>query len=254
MQTPFMLPPTGFGPGTQTTDDALEYIALPSGMRTYVAHTPEIDDADHAVPALALLAQVAHACDQVAQGGANVQIDASALSAPARKVLADTLGQGEVSMKLRGLPAVAVQESVFAGVWVLQGAGLDLIEVGAVPALALARAHAPHRACAPATPLVQGVVNAPALLAELSDKSASYHADGPIHVVNLTLLPHTPQDLDHMAVVLGEGAVTILSRGYGNCRITAAGAVLQFDRRADPGYMGSHAHARSRAGGGRRHR
>jgi hydrogenase-1 operon protein HyaF len=40
-------------------------------------------------------------------------------------------------------------------------------------------------------------------------------------VINLTLLPVTPEDLDHLALALGEGPVSILSRGYGNCRIRA---------------------------------
>ncbi|MCC5992964.1 MAG: hydrogenase expression/formation protein [Rhodobacteraceae bacterium] len=222
MQNPFTLPPAGFGPGSQATDETLEYIALPSGMRTYVPHMPEIDDPEGVAPALAVLDQIASACDLVAQEGGRAQIALEGLAAPARKLLAETLGHGEVSMKLRGVPAVAVQESVFAGVWVLQGAGVDLVEIGPVPELAITRAHQPHRPCAPDTSHAPGVVNAPALLAELSDKSASYHPRGDIHVVNLTLLPHTPEDLDHMAQVMGEGAVTILSRGYGNCRITAA--------------------------------
>lgn len=222
MQLPFALPPVGFGPGTQASDDTLEYIALPSGMRTYTLHVPDIEDAGSVAPVLAVLDQIAAACDLVARDGGRAQVPLSGLPAGARKVLADTLGQGEVSMKLRGVPAIAVQESVFAGVWVLQGAGIDLVEVGAVPELAIARAHNPHRACAPHTPRATGVVNAPALLAEITDKAATYTPGGDIHVVNLTLLPHTPEDLDHLAIVLGEGAVTILSRGYGNCRITAA--------------------------------
>ncbi|MGY6704445.1 hydrogenase expression/formation protein [Roseinatronobacter sp.] len=222
MQSPFTLPPAGFGPGSQSTDEALEYIALPSGMRTYVPHMPEIDDPDSAAPVLAVLDQIAHACDLVARDGGRAQIGLDGLAVRARKLLAETLGHGEVSMKLRGVPAVAVQESVFAGVWVLQGAGVDMVEIGPVPEMAIARAHQPHRATAPDTPRGPGVVNAPALLAELGDKSATYRAGADIHVVNLTLLPHTPDDLNHMAQVLGEGAVTILSRGYGNCRITAA--------------------------------
>jgi hydrogenase-1 operon protein HyaF len=42
-------------------------------------------------------------------------------------------------------------------------------------------------------------------------------------VVNLTLLPHTEQDLEWMDLALGQGSVEILSRGYGNCRVTATG-------------------------------
>jgi hydrogenase-1 operon protein HyaF len=53
------------------------------------------------------------------------------------------------------------------------------------------------------------------------DKSLGYRPGQEIHVVNLTLLPHTEEDLAWLDEALGEGAVTILSRGYGNCRITA---------------------------------
>lgn len=222
MQSPFTLPPSGFGPGTQADDDALEYIALPSGMRTYTAHTPEVDDPASVAPALVVLAQIAHACDTVAQGGGRAQVALEGLSGIARKFLADTLGQGEVSMKLRGVPAIAVQESVFAGVWVLKGSGVDMAEIGPVPEQAVLRANRPHRSAVPDAPRAAGVVNAPALLEELSDKARAWAPGTQEHVVNLTLLPHTPEDLDHMVTVLGEGAVTILSRGYGNCRITAA--------------------------------
>lgn len=222
MQTPFTLPPSGFGPGSQATHEALEYIALPSGMRTYTPHVPEIGDPVPVAAALGALADVAHACGAVAKAGGRARIDLSGLGPESRKLIAETMGHGEVSMKLRGVPAVAVQESVFAGVWVLQGAGVDRLEIGPVPEMAMARAHIPHRLCAPDLPPAPGVVNAPALLAELADKSACYRPGQKVHVVNLTLLPHTPEDLDHMAAVMGEGAVTILSRGYGNCRITAA--------------------------------
>lgn len=66
-----------------------------------------------------------------------------------------------------------------------------------------------------------GVVNAPPLLAELLDKSAAWVPGGLPHVVNLTLLPHTPEDLLWLDAALGKGSVIILSRGYGNCRVTA---------------------------------
>ncbi len=40
-------------------------------------------------------------------------------------------------------------------------------------------------------------------------------------VINLTLLPQTEADLACLEARLGLGSVSILSRGYGNCRITA---------------------------------
>lgn len=218
----FHLPPTGFGPGSQTDEDeALEYMALPSGMRTYSHHLPEVADAAPLAPALALLEQVAAACDRAAAGGVAESFDLQALDAANLALIAETLGQGEVSAKLKGKPALAVQESVFAGVWVTGGAGVNRIEVAPVPPEAQTRAHQPE---APAlltlAPRAPGVVNAPALLAELIDH-ASRHAPGRLHVVNLTLLPHTPEDLDWLDAALGKGSVTLLSRGYGNCRVTS---------------------------------
>jgi len=223
MASPFTLPPSGFGPGSQPdADGELQYMSMPSGMRTYSPHLPEADDPAALSPALAMLLQVADACDAAAAGGGGAEFDLASLPPAARKVMADCLGQGEVSMKLRGIPALMVQESVFAGVWMLAAAGVDRLEVGPVPALAVARAHLPHRpALGVLARKVPGVVNAPAILAELLDKSASFRPGVMAHVVNLTLLPHTPEDLDWLAEALGEGAVTVLSRGYGNCRITA---------------------------------
>ncbi len=219
MVSPFMMPPTGFGPGSQPVEDEeLTYTPLPSGMNTYAPHLPEVEDAALAEPALAMLMSMADA----AEHGTGAEFNLATLSPAARAVLADAMGQGEVSMKLRGIPAIAVQESVFAGVWMLAGAGVDRIEVGTVPALAVARAHLPHRpALGSLAQRNPGVVNAPALLAEFLDKSGSWGPGMAPHVINLTLLPHTPEDLDWLAEALGEGAVTILSRGYGNCRITA---------------------------------
>ena len=223
MVSPFTLPPAGFGPGSQPLpDDELQYLAMPSGMRVYEPHLPVADDPAALPEALAVLADLAAACAAVAEGAPPVEVDLARLSPAARRVVADALGQGEVSMKLRGVPAVMVQESVFAGVWMLAGAGIDRVEVAPAPALALTRAHVPHRPAIGALARKgPGLANAPAILSELMDKSRTRRAGEMPHVVNLSLLPHTPADLAWLDEALGEGAVTILSRGYGNCRITA---------------------------------
>ena len=46
----------------------------------------------------------------------------------------------------------------------------------------------------------------------------------PAHVINLTLLPMTPEDTTHIDQVLDGGSVVILSRGFGNCRISSTAA------------------------------
>jgi hydrogenase-1 operon protein HyaF len=225
MVSPFTMPPAGFGPGSQPDPDGeLQYMAMPSGMRTYSPHIPTAEDQAALIEAIAMLAEMAAAAEVVAQGAPPVEFDLATLSPAARKVMADALGQGEVSMKIRGLPAVMVQESVFAGVWMLLAAGLDRVEVAPVPTLALTRAHIPHRpAIGALAKRIPGLANAPAILSELMDKSRSRRVGDIAHVINLSLLPHTPEDLTWLDEALGEGAVTILSRGYGNCRVTATG-------------------------------
>jgi hydrogenase-1 operon protein HyaF len=102
------------------------------------------------------------------------------------------------------------------------GSGEDMVEVAAIPDAVRARAFTALRpargAEAPRTP---AVINAPPIFAELADRSATHRAGDPPHVVNFTLLPHTEDDLRWLDAALGEGAATILSRGYGNCRVTA---------------------------------
>jgi hydrogenase-1 operon protein HyaF len=43
----------------------------------------------------------------------------------------------------------------------------------------------------------------------------------PAHVINLTLLPLSPEDAAHLDALLDGGTVVILSRGFGNCRISS---------------------------------
>jgi hydrogenase-1 operon protein HyaF len=216
----FLMPPTGFGPGSQATDDTIDYMPMPQEMRTYVPRLPETDSLPD--DAMALMADVGRAATALAEQPGARSFDLSDLSPEGRALIAETMGEGEVSIKMRGVPAVAAQESVFAGVWLLKGAGVDRIEVARIPTLAVERAFHPVRAGAGKhAARVPGLASAPALIEELLDKSASFDGQGPPHVVNLTLLPHSEPDLVWLDTALGEGSVTLLSRGYGNCRIAA---------------------------------
>ncbi len=217
----FHMPPTGFGPGSQPEDDTLDVMPMPQDMRTYSPHIPDTAeevDAD----TMQLLAHVADAARVCGAAGTTQLFDLKDLGPKARALVAEVLGEGEVSLRMRGIPAIAAQESVFAGVWTLKGEGVDQIEVAPVPSLALERAFAPVRAAqGKSAPGVPGLASAPALIVELLDKSAAFEPGQDPHVINLTLLPHSEPDLVWLDSALGEGSVTILSRGYGNCRITA---------------------------------
>ncbi|SHG77814.1 hydrogenase expression/formation protein [Marivita hallyeonensis] len=217
----FQMPPTGFGPGSQPEDETLDVMPMPQEMRTYSPRIPEAADASDAAT-MRLLDEIADAASVCAETGAAQVFDLSGLSPKSRALVAEVMGEGEVSIRMRGIPAIAAQESVFAGVWVLKGEGIDRIEVAPVPTLALDRAFAPVRAGqGKKTPELPGLASAPALIVELLDKSGAFVPGQDPHVINLTLLPHSEPDLVWLDSALGEGSVTILSRGYGNCRITA---------------------------------
>jgi hydrogenase-1 operon protein HyaF len=148
-----------------------------------------------------------------------------------RTLVNQVLGEGEVSAQwLSGgddLRAAQVQESVFAGVWRVieadaEGGRRDHIEVGAIPALLhrAAEEDGQHPPQVPSTP-PEGVLNATHVLAELAQHRVAWRPGQPSEVVNLTLLPMSAADIAWMDHVLGTGRVLILSRGYGNCRITS---------------------------------
>ena len=134
----------------------------------------------------------------------------------------------------------------------------DHVEVGAIPALlraaaARGRRGAARRRCRPAA--ARGLQNAPTLLVELADQRQRWQPGQPAHVVNLTLLPMSPEDIGLLDHQLGTGRVLILSRGYGNCRITntlraehLARRLLQLAGRGDP----QHGRGRRPARGGLR--
>ncbi len=225
--------PAMVGPGTQPGEDdgtVLEYMEMPKGMRTYSAPAlPEPEETQGIERALDILAQVKAAAETQASDAAPRSFDITDFDTQNRAFVDQALCDGEVSIVAGN--TIQAQESVFAGVWRLQevdeaGALVrDSIEVGAFPAAVLDIAHAAaldvtrsHRGSLP-----QGVINAPALATELDDKIAAHRPGKDAHVINLTLLPLTEEDVAFLDEGMGPGSVTILSRGYGNCRITSTG-------------------------------
>ncbi|WP_072374355.1 hydrogenase expression/formation protein [Hyphomicrobium sp. NDB2Meth4] len=220
------------GAGTQPASEdgaELEYMEMPKAMRTYSAPAlPEPDDAQGVEHALDILAKIRDAASAQRANDPPFAIDITDLDAQNRTFLDQALGDGEVSIVAGS--TFQAQESVFAGVWRVQEYGVtgrikhDCIEVGSFPSLVLDIAHqgtlegSSHRGSLP-----PGVVNAAALATELDDKIAAHRPGAEAYVINLTLLPLSEEDVAFLDHRLGPGSVTVLSRGYGNCRITSTG-------------------------------
>lgn len=217
------------GPGSQPEADQLDYLTMPQGMSTYRAPIlPEREQLHGHDGARDVLRAVRAALVEAAAGRPSASIALAGLQPAELTLLSQVLGEGEVSARVESAAAglhVKVQESVFTGVFrvVIDAPSrerYDALEVGTLPEVLAACARAEEAAAAPPEPLgLPGTMNAPALLAELGQRWPATRAGAAPHVVNLTLLPLTPADLECLELALGRGSVLILSRGYGNCRI-----------------------------------
>ncbi|MBS3910340.1 MAG: hydrogenase expression/formation protein [Hydrogenophaga sp.] len=233
----FPIPLVALGPGTQVEDEKLDYVHMPKDMDTYRPPVlPEPEDLVGRDAARAVLGQVLVLLNRTAERGPGGQVSLTTLPAQDLRLINQIMGEGEVSALVReedGALEVHIQEAVLAGVWRLMTLRTvdgertmidDVIEVGPVPALLRAMAvddvwpqgEMPHWA----GPLPPNVQNAPLLVEEIRDQVAGWKPGQVPHVVNLTLLPVTPEDIGFLDHHLGTGRVLMLSRGYGNCRIS----------------------------------
>lgn len=223
---PFPISVVAMGPGSQG-EEAPDYLPMPKGMDTF--HQPRLPDnaSPEAVEqAASLLGIFLEAAAQVGFSG-GAKIDLLGLDAEVRDVINQSMGYGEVSAFTTAPEHWRVQETAFAGVWrVLKVADdgammVDRLETGVIPEVLV---DAMRRTAAdelPAPDYPAGCMNAQALVEEIRMQAAAYQPGQSAHVINLTLLPVSDADLDTLYAWLGHREVSILSRGYGNCRITS---------------------------------
>ncbi|AWB09039.1 hydrogenase expression/formation protein (plasmid) [Azospirillum humicireducens] len=219
-------PPVGFGPGSQpdASEDGLEYLPMPSGMRVYEPHLPEVADPVQAAAARVVLIRIHDALARWS-AGEEIRVPLDDLEAPVLALVDEALGEGEVAVKVeRAGDRLEIQEASLAGVWRVRafgdGAAREGLLVGSFPRVAVNRAFTPVSSAASGS-APGGLMNGMPILTELLDRSAAWRRGDVPHAVNFSLLPHTPEDLAFIEQRLGVGATTILSRGYGNCRVTA---------------------------------
>jgi hydrogenase-1 operon protein HyaF len=225
----FPIPVVSIGPGSHDTpEDQLTYLEMPKEMSTFsMPGLPDPETARQATEARAVLRWLAETTAGWPQPPAGSSFDLGLLDAANREILDQVLGEGEVSIIVAGERELRIQESVFTGVWRIRAVGpgrrveRDLLEVGPVPEVALLAAREASVPEVPVRDAPADAFSAPPVLAEIHDRAASRHAGDPTHVINLSLLPLSPADGKHLAEVLAAGPVRILSRGYGNCRITS---------------------------------
>jgi hydrogenase-1 operon protein HyaF len=222
------------GPGSQPAEPdgaELTYLSLPKSMQTYVPPSLPEPETAHACPrGVRFLERLLRQVRSYRVLEPSRVLDLLELPEADRRLVTDALGEGEVGIHCAADAVARIQETRLAGIWRLQTRGelgqilRDEIEVAEIPTLVR------ETALKEASPLVladdalpEGVLTARSILIELNERVAEWRFGDLPHVVNLTLLPHTSEDLAYLDTTLGAGPLTILSRGYGACRIAATG-------------------------------
>jgi hydrogenase-1 operon protein HyaF len=212
-------------------DDGVEFMPMPREMSAFeMPRVPEPGPGNDVAGARDVLHAFVGYFDAWLAGGEMPALELLGLQPDTLRALNETLGEGEVSAIVESGHEVRIQETVFPGVWREQhfhdgGALLhDYLLAAPIPPIVglLAREHGATRLRPLELPA--GAMNVPALVNELQEAVDRSGPDVPAHVINLTLLPLSPEDAAHIDAVLDGGAVVILSRGFGNCRISSTAA------------------------------
>ena len=227
----FPIPVRVVGPGSQPEEDAeLVVMPMPSGMNTFaMPRVPEKVDPAALAASRDLLANLLAALQawDPDSGTPGPRVDLRGIDPAALAITNEMLGEGEVAIQIRGARPWRIQESVFTGLWRCcelddQGRLLaDWLEAGAVPEVVV---QAALDAGAPELPAIDwpaGAMNSPALVAEIAGQLRTRDPAARAHVVNLTLLPLTPDDHAVLERALPAGPVAMISRGFGNCHVSS---------------------------------
>ncbi len=158
------------------------------------------------------------------------QIEIGELDEAERDLITDVIGEGDVSIVAGHAPLYQVREATLTGVWHVRaldanGAMLtDRIEVCDIASVVRETARS-FAYPSPVMPLrmPQGVMNALPVFAEIADRSADWQPGQENHVLNFTLLPMTPEDTAFLTGLLGQIPLSVVSAGYGTCRIIGTG-------------------------------
>jgi hydrogenase-1 operon protein HyaF len=227
------IPVVPLGPGSQPeeADGAeLEYIDMPKGISTYSRpDTPEPEEVRDLIGAREAMDWLRSALADYEPDGEPQMANISRLDEANRDLVNQILGDGEVSAKFEGVVRARMQESVLAGIWRTfyldenERITHDLLEVGDVPYLVRMPVSADPDPLGRLTKLTapENAMNARSIITEVAEHAKQFPIAQRPHSINLTLLPLSDEDIAFLDTALGRGPIDVLSRGYGDCRVSS---------------------------------
>ncbi|MDR9468649.1 hydrogenase expression/formation protein [Marinospirillum sp.] len=222
------IPAIQLNPGELEPEEQLDYLPLPKEMHTFELPVfPEIGDLKTYQQAITVLDDVqtllhAASLEKVAK------LSLDHLTGDEMTLIQELLGEGEVAIQFQNPALPEIQETRLTGVWwARQKQGeqwQQWLEVAAIPEAVIQHTFA--NSMRPRVELEGEAAhcNAAPLITELLEASLQLEEGetvGSDKVINLSLLPFTAEDHQLLAQYLGTGETLVLSRGYGNCRITS---------------------------------
>ena len=223
------IPVRVLGPGSQPAEEdgqTLSYMSMPSDMQTFVR--PDVPEPENVRDLVAARDAMQWLLGALADPGDQPKLaNLAALDDESRALVNQILGEGEVSVTRTGPVPSKTQESVLAGVWRTlyeDPAGAivaDLLEVAAVPHVVVQPDPQARPIDTRHESVPDGINNALPILVELQAKLDEYLATRQPHVINLTLLPLSEEEVAFVDDRLGRGPVDVLSRAYGKCQVTS---------------------------------
>ncbi len=199
------------------------FAALRPGAATLTEHLTAAgaDDPRTAAAVRGVLEEARNAL-AAARDGRPTAVPIDHLSPAGLTLLAEVLGEGEVKAKVRQSSRdLRVQESVLPGLWRILDGEREQLEAADVPSVLRRSIAALPLGVAMPDPAPDGTMNVRPVIGELDDAVRAYEADGTEKEINLTLMPMSDVDLLVLDMALGLGPVSIISMGYGDCRIHA---------------------------------
>jgi hydrogenase-1 operon protein HyaF len=227
------IPVVPLGPGSQPeeADGAeLEYIDMPKGISTYSRpDTPEPEEVRDLIGAREAMDWLRSALADYEPDGEPQMANISRLDEANRDLVNQILGDGEVSAKFEGVVRARMQESVLAGIWRTfyldenESITHDLLEVGDVPYLVRMPVSADPDPLGRLTKVTapENAMNAMSIITEVAEHAKQFPIAKRPHSINLTLLPLSDEDIAFLDTALGRGPIDVLSRGYGDCRVSS---------------------------------
>lgn len=207
-----------------TPDDALALLGVPSLQAPAAPRLP--DDFEPSAELRSWLATLEESLQHVARRPeSQCRLPMQALTDLDIQAVEEILGSGEVNghVTLDGV-RYELAESLLAGVWQINGDdGRRWVEVAAAPSVAVEAAAALEPARYQVPPPGGEVMNAPAVLTEISERALAWQDENEAsnHVLNFTLLPMSEADHALLTAVLGRADFELVSGGFGDCRIMA---------------------------------